>query len=50
MSYKILVNWPREDFEKAVMSHLEDGWELVGGPFIYRNSYCQALIKEIEDE
>lgn len=43
--YKILVNWPREDFEKVVMLHLEDGWELVGGPFIYRNMWCQAVTR-----
>ena len=45
MSYKILVNWPKEDFEKVVMLHIKDGWKLVGGPFIYRNMFCQAVTK-----
>lgn len=46
MSYKILVNWSREDFEKDVISHIEDGWELVGSPFIFRNiNWCQAVTK-----
>lgn len=46
MSYKVIVNWSREDFEKDVMSHIEDGWELVGSPFIFRNmNWCQAVTK-----
>ena len=43
--YKILVSWPREEFEEVVMSYIKDGWELVGSPFVYRNMFCQAVFK-----
>lgn len=45
MSYKLIINWPEQVFEEVVTSHIRDGWELVGGPFIYRNMFCQAVTK-----
>lgn len=34
-------------FSEMVEDHLEDGWELVGSPFVFNgNIFCQAVIKK----
>lgn len=50
MKYEVIVEWQLPDFERAVEEHLRLGWRLYGSPFSHKNNYCQAVIKEIEDE
>ena len=43
--YEIIIAGAVEVFEQRVNKALANGYDLVGGPFIRRESFCQAVFK-----
>lgn len=43
--YEIIIAGAVEVFEQYVNKALADGYDLVGGPFIHRECFCQAVFK-----
>ena len=43
--YEIIIAGDVEVFEQRVNEALVKGYDLVGGPFIRRESFCQAVFK-----
>lgn len=43
--YEIIIAGAVEVFEQRVNEALANGYDLVGGPFIRREHFCQAVFK-----
>lgn len=43
--YEIIIAGDVEVFEQRVNQALTNGYDLVGGPFIRRECFCQAVFK-----
>jgi|GEM_PF-4019419 len=43
--YQIIRESSRKMTSDTVLSLIEDGWEPLGGPFVYQDALHQALVK-----
>jgi hypothetical protein len=50
MIYKVICERFPMEFEKAVNQALSEGYELLGGPFGWRDSLHQAVTKREDDK